>query len=63
MPPPQITDYLRILMGNVPWSFLAEAAIRLVLIYLVLLADLRLMGKRMAGQAGRAGALLRSCLS
>ncbi|OGX90135.1 DUF421 domain-containing protein [Hymenobacter coccineus] len=52
-PPPHITDYLRILMGDVPWSFLLEAAIRLALMYLVLLAGLRLMGKRMAGQVSR----------
>ncbi|MBC8083778.1 MAG: DUF421 domain-containing protein [Hymenobacter sp.] len=52
-PPPQITDYLRILMGDVPWQFLPEAAIRLVLLYLLLLTGLRLMGKRMAGQLSR----------
>ena len=54
MPPtPHLTDYLRILMGDVPWSFLLEAAIRLVLLYLLLLTGLRLMGKRMAGQFSR----------
>ncbi|MGI4870262.1 MAG: YetF domain-containing protein [Janthinobacterium lividum] len=53
MPPPHITDYLRILMGGVPWSFLLEASIRLVLLYLLLLTGLRLMGKRMAGQLSR----------
>ncbi|MFD1469577.1 DUF421 domain-containing protein [Hymenobacter caeli] len=52
-PPPHITDYLRILMGDTPWSFLLECAIRLVFMYLVLLAGLRLMGKRMAGQISR----------
>lgn len=52
-PPPHITDYLRILMGDVPWSFLLETAIRLVLMYLLLLVGLRLMGKRMAGQVSR----------
>lgn len=52
-PPPQLTDYLRILMGDVPWSFLLEATIRLVLMYLLLLLGLRLMGKRMAGQLSR----------
>jgi uncharacterized membrane protein YcaP (DUF421 family) len=52
-PPPHLTDYLRILMGDVPWSFLLEAAIRLVLLYLLLLTGLRLMGKRMAGQLSR----------
>ncbi|RZK61479.1 MAG: DUF421 domain-containing protein [Hymenobacter sp.] len=52
-PPPKITDYLRILMGDTPWSFLLEASIRLVLMYLLLLLGLRLMGKRMAGQLSR----------
>ena len=52
-PPPHITDYLRILMGDVPWSFLAEASIRLILLYFLLLTGLRLMGKRMAGQLSR----------
>jgi uncharacterized membrane protein YcaP (DUF421 family) len=52
-PPPHITDYLRILMGDVPWSFLLEAAIRLIILYVLLLTGLRLMGKRMAGQLSR----------
>ena len=52
-PPPHLTDYMRILMGDVPWSFLLEAAIRLVLMYLLLLTSLRLLGKRMAGMLSR----------
>ncbi|MGI4743935.1 MAG: YetF domain-containing protein [Janthinobacterium lividum] len=52
-PPPHITDYLRIAMGETPWSFLLESALRLVLMYLLLLLGLRLMGKRMAGQVSR----------
>jgi len=52
-PPPHITDYLRILMGEVPWSFLLECSLRLVAMYLLLLAGLRLMGKRQAGQVSR----------
>ncbi|MGI4867248.1 MAG: DUF421 domain-containing protein [Janthinobacterium lividum] len=52
-PPPQLTDYMRILLGEVPWSFLAESAIRLVLLYLLMLTGMRLMGKRMAGQLSR----------
>jgi uncharacterized membrane protein YcaP (DUF421 family) len=52
-PPPHITDYLRILMGDVPWSFLLECALRLVAMYLLLLTGLRLMGKRQAGQISR----------
>jgi uncharacterized membrane protein YcaP (DUF421 family) len=50
---PHITDYLRILMGETPWSFLLEASIRMVVLYLILLSGLRLMGKRMAGQLSR----------
>ena len=52
-PPPQLTDYLRILLGEAPWSFLAESAFRLVLLYLLMLTGMRLMGKRMAGQLSR----------
>ena len=52
-PPPHITDYMRILMGDVPWSFLLECALRLVAMYLLLLTGLRLMGKRQAGQVSR----------
>jgi uncharacterized membrane protein YcaP (DUF421 family) len=52
-PPPQLTDYMRILMGDVPWSFLLECALRLVAMYLLLLTGLRLMGKRQAGQISR----------
>jgi uncharacterized membrane protein YcaP (DUF421 family) len=52
-PPPHITDYLRILMGDTPWSFLLESALRLMLMYILLLTGLRLMGKRMAGQISR----------
>ena len=50
---PQITDYTRILLGEMPGSFIAEAALRLVLLYLLMLTALRLMGKRMAGQLSR----------
>lgn len=50
---PHLTDYLRILMGDVPWSFLLEASLRLVVLYVILLTGLRLMGKRMAGQLSR----------
>jgi uncharacterized membrane protein YcaP (DUF421 family) len=40
-------------MGETPWSFLLEASIRMVVLYLILLSGLRLMGKRMAGQLSR----------
>lgn len=48
-----IIDYPRLLMGDTPWSFLLEVAIRMTVLYLVLLTGLRLMGKRMAGQLSR----------
>ncbi len=44
----QITDYMRILLGEVPSSFLIEAAFRIFFVYLILLVSMRLMGKRMA---------------
>lgn len=40
-------------MGDTPWSFLFEAILRLLLLYVLLLTGLRLMGKRMAGQLSR----------
>ena len=42
-------DWQRILLGNAPLEFLLEAALRTLLIYLVLLATMRLLGKRMTG--------------
>lgn len=44
----QITDYMRIILGNVPWSFLIEVVIRIAFIYLLLMVSMRFMGKRMA---------------
>ncbi|TPG66346.1 DUF421 domain-containing protein [Hymenobacter nivis] len=43
-------DWQRILLGNAPLEFLLEAALRTLVIYLVLLATMRLLGKRMNGQ-------------
>ena len=48
-----ITDYMRILLGEVPWSFLIEVIIRVLFIYLVLFISLRIMGKRMAARMSR----------
>jgi len=42
-----LTDWLRILVGEVPISFYLEAVLRVVFIYLLLLACMRLMGNRM----------------
>ena len=45
-----IATIQRLLMGDAPWSFLLEIVVRTLLIYLVLFAVMRLMGKRMAAQ-------------
>jgi uncharacterized membrane protein YcaP (DUF421 family) len=42
-----LSDWLRILVGEVPASFYLEAIIRAVFIYLLLLTAMRLMGNRM----------------
>jgi uncharacterized membrane protein YcaP (DUF421 family) len=42
-----ISDWSRILIGEVPGSFYLEAIIRVVFIYLLLLVAMRLMGNRM----------------
>jgi uncharacterized membrane protein YcaP (DUF421 family) len=46
-------DFYRILIGEVPWSFLIEVIFRTAFIFLVLLISMRLLGKRMAGQLNR----------
>jgi uncharacterized membrane protein YcaP (DUF421 family) len=48
-----ITDYVRILLGEVPWSFLIEVVIRVFFMYLVLTLAMRFMGKRMAARLSR----------
>jgi uncharacterized membrane protein YcaP (DUF421 family) len=42
-----LSDWLRILVGEVPAGFYVEAVIRAMFIYLLLLASMRLMGSRM----------------
>jgi hypothetical protein len=42
-----LSDWMRILVGEVPGSFYFEAIIRVVFIYLLLLVSMRLMGNRM----------------
>ncbi|WP_066835315.1 DUF421 domain-containing protein [Rufibacter ruber] len=49
----QITDWLRIVLGEAPWSFLLEVVIRIAFIYLVLMLSMRAMGKRMSGMLSR----------
>ena len=48
-----LTDYMRIILGQVPWSFVLEAVLRMVFLYLLLIISMRLMGKRMAGMLSR----------
>jgi uncharacterized membrane protein YcaP (DUF421 family) len=40
-------DWMRMLIGEVPVSFLLEAALRIFIIYVILVLSMRLMGKRM----------------
>src|SRR4051812_42178617 len=46
----RILDVKRWLIGETPWTFLIEVAVRGVTIYVFLLLAIRLMGKRVAGQ-------------
>lgn len=48
-----LTDWFRILVGEVPAAFYLELVIRAVVFYLMLLVFIRLMGKRMSSQLGR----------
>lgn len=48
-----ITDWLRILVGEVPGSYFIEIIIRIAFVYLLLTVSMRLMGKRMAAQLNR----------
>jgi uncharacterized membrane protein YcaP (DUF421 family) len=49
----KINDYLRILIGEVPYHFYLELIFRASFIYLILMVSLRLMGKRMSTQLSR----------
>ncbi|KAB7732539.1 DUF421 domain-containing protein [Rudanella paleaurantiibacter] len=48
-----LSDWQRILLGEVPGSFYVELLIRVAVVYLILLVSMRLMGKRMASQLSR----------
>ncbi|WP_256007238.1 DUF421 domain-containing protein [Pedobacter deserti] len=48
-----ITDIYRILFGEVPYSFFAEAIFRALVIYVILMVSMRLMGKRMSAHMNR----------
>jgi uncharacterized membrane protein YcaP (DUF421 family) len=49
----KLSDWARILLGNVPPEFYLELVIRAFFIYFLLMLSMRLMGKRMAGQVSR----------
>jgi hypothetical protein len=48
-----LSDWLRILVGDVPGSFYIELVFRAALIYLILMIAMRFMGKRMSGLLSR----------
>lgn len=48
-----LTDWQRLFIGAVPGLFYAEIIIRTAVVYFILLASMRLMGKRMASQLSR----------
>ncbi|QJD96851.1 DUF421 domain-containing protein [Mucilaginibacter robiniae] len=49
----KLTDWARILVGDVPYSFYIELIIRAAFVYLLLIVSMRLIGKRMSSQIGR----------
>jgi len=49
----KLSDWMRILFGQVPPEFYAELVIRVCLIYALLMLSMRLMGTRMSGQISR----------
>ncbi|HEX8506019.1 MAG TPA: YetF domain-containing protein [Hymenobacter sp.] len=49
----QLSDWMRILVGEVPASFYIEAVLRIVFIYLLLLFAMRQMGSRMGSMLTR----------
>lgn len=48
-----LSDWMRILVGEMPGSFYIEAVFRIVFIYLLLVASMRLMGNRMGSPLTR----------
>lgn len=48
-----LTDWVRILVGEVPGSYYIEIIFRIAFVYLLLTVSMRLMGKRMASQLNR----------
>jgi uncharacterized membrane protein YcaP (DUF421 family) len=48
-----LSDWSRIVFGNVPPEFFVEVIIRVIFVYLLVIFCIRLMGKRMASQLSR----------
>src|ERR1700709_978220 len=48
-----LSDWSRILFGDVPPEFFIEVLIRVTFIYLLIIFSIRMMGKRMASQLSR----------
>jgi uncharacterized membrane protein YcaP (DUF421 family) len=48
-----INDWMRILVGEVPVSFLLEGALRILILYAIILFSMRMMGKRMGSMLTR----------
>lgn len=49
----KLSDWARILFGNVPYSFYFEIAIHAFFVYALLMVSMRLMGTRMSAQVSR----------
>lgn len=49
----KLTDWMRLLVGEVPGGFYIELIIRAIFIYVLLTVSMRLLGKRMSSQLGR----------
>jgi uncharacterized membrane protein YcaP (DUF421 family) len=49
----KLTDWVRILIGEVPAGFYIELVIRAMFFYLLLMVSMRLLGKRISSQLGR----------
>jgi uncharacterized membrane protein YcaP (DUF421 family) len=48
-----LTDWARVLFGDVPPAFFIEVVFRVLFVYALVIVCIRLMGKRMAGQLSR----------
>jgi uncharacterized membrane protein YcaP (DUF421 family) len=49
----KLSDFQRILIGEIPYSFFLELILRAFIIYVLLIVSMRLMGKRMSAQISR----------